>query len=166
MLIEVMWKNAVCGQMRYVDFGWGTLKQVSLEASFLGSLHGASEYGEQNLPHSFDCGTLFVVQSLSHVWLFVTQWIAACQASLSFPISWGLLIFMSIESEMPSNYLILCCPLLLFTKTLSEKCKSKPQWGTITCQSEWLLSRSLHAINAGESVEKREPSYTVGGNAN
>ena len=33
-------------------------------------------------------------------------------------------------------------------------------------QSEWLLSKSLQAINAGEGVEKREPSYTVGGNAN
>ena len=37
---------------------------------------------------------------------------------------------------------------------------------TITHQSEWLLSKSLQAINAGEGVEKREPSYTVGGNAN
>ena len=36
----------------------------------------------------------------------------------------------------------------------------------ITEQSEWLLSKSLQAINAGEGVEKREPSYTVGGNAN
>ena len=33
-------------------------------------------------------------------------------------------------------------------------------------QSEWLLSKSLQAINAGEGVEKREPSYIVGGNAN
>ena len=33
-------------------------------------------------------------------------------------------------------------------------------------QSEWLLSKSLQAINAGEGVEKREPCYTVGGNAN
>ena len=38
---------------------------------------------------------------------------AACQASLSFTISWSLLTFMSIESVMPSNHLILCCPLLL-----------------------------------------------------
>ena len=50
--------------------------------------------------------------------------------------------------------------------SLSEKCKSKPQWGTISCQSEWLQSKSLQAINAGESVEKRELSYTVGGNVN
>ena len=47
--------------------------------------------------------------------------------------------------------------------SLSEKCKSKPQWGTISHMSEWLLSKSLQAINAGEGVEKREPSYTVGG---
>ena len=40
----------------------------------------------------------------------VTQWTAACQASLSFTISWTLLKVMSIESVMPSNHLILCCP--------------------------------------------------------
>ena len=49
--------------------------------------------------------------------------------------------------------------------SLSEKCKSKPQWGTISHQSEWLLSKSLQAINTGEGAEKREPSYTVGMNA-
>ena len=37
---------------------------------------------------------------------------------------------------------------------------------TISRQSEWLRSKSLQAINVGEGVEKREPSYTVGGNAN
>ena len=37
---------------------------------------------------------------------------------------------------------------------------------TISHQSEWLRSKSLQAINAGKGVEKREPSYTVGGNAN
>ena len=49
------------------------------------------------------------VQSLSHVQLFVTPWIAAHQASLSFTVSWSLLKFMSIKSVMPSNRLILCC---------------------------------------------------------
>ena len=52
-------------------------------------------------------------QSLSCVWLFVTPWTAACQASLSFTISQGLLKLMSIESVMRSNHLILCHPLLL-----------------------------------------------------
>ena len=50
--------------------------------------------------------------------------------------------------------------------SLSEKCKSKPQWGTISCQVEWLLSKSLQTINAGEGAEIKEPSYTVGENAN
>ena len=53
------------------------------------------------------------VQSLSRVWLFATPQTVACQASLSFTISWILLKLMSIESAMPSNYLILCHPLLL-----------------------------------------------------
>ena len=53
------------------------------------------------------------VQSLSRVRLFVTSWTAARQASLSITNSWSLLKLMSIESVMPSNHLILCCPLLL-----------------------------------------------------
>ena len=53
------------------------------------------------------------VQSLSRVWLFVTTWTAAHQASLSIKNSQSLLKLMSIESVMPSNHLIHCCPLLL-----------------------------------------------------
>ena len=56
---------------------------------------------------------IFVVQSLSHVWLFATPWTAARQASLSFTFSWNLLKLMLTESVMPSNHLILGCPLLL-----------------------------------------------------
>ena len=50
------------------------------------------------------------VQPLSRVWLFVTPWAAALQASLSITNSRSLLRLMSIESMMPSNHLILCCP--------------------------------------------------------
>ena len=53
------------------------------------------------------------VQSLSHVWLFVTAWTAARQTSLSITNSWSLPKPISIESVMPSNHLILCHPLLL-----------------------------------------------------
>ena len=53
------------------------------------------------------------VQSLSRVPLFETPWIAACQASLSIANSQSLLKHMSIESVMPSSYLILCHPFLL-----------------------------------------------------
>jgi len=54
-----------------------------------------------------------VVHSLSRVQLFSTPWTAAYQASLSFTISQSLLKFMSAESTMSSNHLILCQPLLL-----------------------------------------------------
>jgi len=53
------------------------------------------------------------IQSLSHVRLFVTPWTAARQASLSITNFQSLLKLMSIKPVMPSNYLILCCPLLL-----------------------------------------------------
>ena len=53
------------------------------------------------------------VQLLSHVGLFATLWIAARQASLSITNSRSLLKLMSIDSVMPSNHLILYCPLLL-----------------------------------------------------
>ena len=45
--------------------------------------------------------------------LFVTPWTGACQASLSITNSWTLLKLISIELVMPSNCLILCCPLIL-----------------------------------------------------
>ena len=54
-----------------------------------------------------------VVQSLSHFRLFTTPQTAAHQASLSITNSWSLLKLMSIEPMIPSNHLILCCPLLL-----------------------------------------------------
>ena len=57
-----------------------------------------------------DC--VVIVQSISHVWLFVTPWTAAHQPSLLITNSRGLLKLMSIELVMPSNHLILCRPLL------------------------------------------------------
>ena len=56
---------------------------------------------------------IIIVQLLSPVWLFVTSWTAARQASLSLTISLSLFKLMSIEWVMPCNYLILCLPLLL-----------------------------------------------------
>ena len=58
------------------------------------------------------------VQSLSHVGLFETPWTTAGQASLSIINFWNLLKLISIESVMPSNHLILCCPLLLLSSIL------------------------------------------------
>ena len=53
------------------------------------------------------------VQLLSHVRLFAVPWTAAHQASLSIIISQSMLKLMSINSMTPSNYLILCYPLIL-----------------------------------------------------
>ena len=59
--------------------------------------------------------TTVAVQSLSHVKLFTSPWTVARQASLSSAISQSLVKLMSIESVMPSNHLILCCPLLFLS---------------------------------------------------
>ena len=61
--------------------------------------------------HSCTCCAL--LESLSRVRLFATPWTAAGQASQSLTISQGLPKFMFIESVIPSNHLILCCPLFL-----------------------------------------------------
>ena len=53
---------------------------------------------------------LIIVHSPSRVQLSVTPWTATCQASLSFTVSWSLLRFITNESVMLSNHLVLCCP--------------------------------------------------------
>ena len=74
------------------------------------------------------------VQSLSRVRLFATPWTTACQASLCITNSQSLPKLMSIESVMPSNHLILCCPLLLlpsiFTsiRVFSNKSALRIRW--------------------------------------
>ena len=75
----------------------------------------------QRRPTEAFSGNVFVVvQSVSHVQLFVTPWTAACQASLSFTVFQSSLKFMSIVSVMPSCHLILCGPLLLLSLPASE----------------------------------------------
>ena len=90
-----------------------------------GILHPSSETCEYNEFLSFLSSSLHVilclhltvhqssVQSLSRVWFFATPWIAARQASLSITNSQSLLKLMPIMLVMPSNYLMLCRPLLL-----------------------------------------------------
>ena len=72
--------------------------------------------------------------SLSVVSDSATPWTAARQASLSITSSWSLLKLMSIESVMPSNHLILCCPLLLLpsifpsTRVFSNESVPRMKW--------------------------------------
>ena len=70
-------------------------------------------------------GQFSSLQSLSHVRLFVTPWIAACQASLSITNSWSSLKLKSIQWVMPSSHFILCCPLLLLPP-ISPRIRSFP----------------------------------------
>ena len=80
---------------------------------------GGQIWGTKDQPHreGREEGLVFVaissVQSLTFVWLFVSPWTAAHQASLSITNSQSLLRFMSIETVMPSIHLILCHPRLL-----------------------------------------------------
>ena len=70
------------------------------------------------IPRFIGLSWLQIIQSLSHVQLFVTPWTAACQVSLSFTISWSLLKLMSTVLVMPFNHLIpnfLAYQIMVFT---------------------------------------------------
>ena len=88
------------------------------------------------------------VQLLSRVWLFVTPWTAAHQASLSITNSQSLLKLMSIESVMPSNLFTLCHPLLLLPsifpsiRVFSNKSVLCIQW-----PNYWSFSFSISPSN-------------------
>ena len=83
------------------------------------------------------------VQLLSDVWLFVTPWTASCQASLSITNSWSLLKFMSVESVMPSNHLILHHPLLLPSIFPSIRAFSKESVICIRWPQYWSFNFSI-----------------------
>ena len=88
------------------------------------------------------------VQSLSHVWLFVTPWTAARQASLSITDSQSPPKPMSIESVMPSNHLILCRPLLLLPSIPpSIRVFSNESAGPIRWPKYWSFSLNISPYN-------------------
>ena len=87
------------------------------------------------------------VQSLSCVWLFATPWTMARQSSLSITNSQSLLKLMSIESVMPSNYLILCHPLLLPSIFPSIKVFSNESVLHIRWPKYWSFSFSISPSN-------------------
>ena len=89
-----------------------------------------------------------IVQSFSCVRVFAIPWTATCQASLSFTISQSLLKLMSLESVMPFNHLILCCPLLLLLsifpsiRVFSNESVLRTQW-----PKYWSFSFSISPSN-------------------
>ena len=121
------------------------------------------------------------VQPLSRVWLFVTPWTAAHQTCLSITNSRRLLKFMSIESVMPSNHPILCCPLLLLpsifpsTGVFSNESALRIRWpkywsfsfispsnehpGLISFRMDWLdllRSKGLSRVFSNTTVQKHQ----------
>ena len=112
--------------------------------SFLGSHILDSFHILQCLPLSRDHN---VVQSLSHVRLFVTPWTAACQASLSITNSQSLLKLMSIELMMPTKHLILCHLLLLSSVFPSIRVFSNESVLHIKWPKYWSFSFSISSSN-------------------
>ena len=112
----------------------------------------------------------------------VTPWIAACQASLSIINSRSSLKLMSIESVMPSSYLILCCPLLLLPpippsiRVFSNESTLRMRWpkywsfsfsisvskehpGLISFRMDWLYSlqsKGLSRVFSNTAVQKHQ----------
>ena len=91
-------------------------------------------------------GEEVVVQSLGHIQLSANPWTAACQASLSFTISWSLLKLMSIE--VASNHLIFHCPLLLLPSIFpSMRVFSDESAVCIRCPKYWSFSFIISPAN-------------------
>ena len=89
-----------------------------------------------------------VVQSLRCVQFSVTPWTAACQAPLSSTSSQSLLKFMSIESAILYNYLILCCPLLFLSSVFpSIRVFSNESALHIRRPKDWSFSLSISPSN-------------------
>ena len=123
--------------------------------------------------------TAVVVQLLSCVRLLATPWTAACQTSLSFPMSWSLLKLLSIELVMPSNHLILYC-LLLFPPSIfprnsifSNELALRIRWTkylsfslsilrfTLKLTSLILQSKGLSRVFSKTAVKKHQISGTL-----
>ena len=89
------------------------IKEAPESSLTLSMVSGHSKKTAIHKPGSRSSVQFRSVQLLSPLWLFATPWTAACQASRSITNSRSLPKIMSIESVIPSNHLILCCPLLL-----------------------------------------------------
>ena len=101
----------------WADEGRGFLNKEISKTGIVPAPTGCQWFVLRNKPFCkiiLSCNNrVWTVQLLSLVWLFVTPWTAAQQASLSITNSWNLLKLMPDKLVMPSNHFILCCPLLL-----------------------------------------------------
>ena len=100
-------------QMPFLQKGVFPFSKPAPQRDFSVLSDSASSHSHESLMREKDNSPCSLLQLLSYVWLFVTPWTAAHQASLSIINSQSLLKLMSVESVMPSNHLNFCCPLLL-----------------------------------------------------
>ena len=107
--------KVVLGEGQYIRFWWRG-NSIPLSSHFTKGFFASHE---DLMSPWRDWIQFNSIQSLSCVWLFMTSWTAAHQASLSITHAWSFLKFVSIELVMPSNHLILCRPLLLLTSVFS-----------------------------------------------
>ena len=132
---------------------YGVINRISITVKlFWALLIYPSQHHLQTATYHFTVSISLVqfssVQPLSHVWLFATPWTAARQDSLSITNSWSLLKLMSIESVMPSNHLILCCPLLFLPSVFPRiRVFSSESLFRIRCPEYWRFRFSISPSN-------------------
>ena len=149
-------------------------KQVAFFATWWRSFHTVGNMTKETsaVVCKWSLFVFLVVQSLSHVWLFVIPWATAHQASLSITSSWSLLKLVAIEWVMPSTHPILCRPLLLppsifpsirvFSKESALCIRWPKSWsfsfrispsnehsGLISFRMDWLDIASVYSIYQG-----------------
>ena len=111
--LEVCWDEGLWPKLAALPL-MHSLAHMSLIVPSSGKVFSRNSHQEVLYKSDFFCRwPVVVVQSLSSVQLFATLWTTACQASLSFTITWNLLKPMPIEPVMLSSHLILCHPFLL-----------------------------------------------------
>ena len=132
--------------------------EITWEKFYSGSIQLFSfltgDNGELPKKHSVQFSS---VQSLSRVWLFVTQWTATHQASLSIISSQSLFKLMSIELVMTSNHLILCHPLLFLSSIFPNiRVFSNESVFRIRWPNYWSFSFSINPSNEYSGLVQRK----------
>ena len=150
-VLEMPWIHSVPRQAQ--DSSRRSRNQLCLTSSS-GQLNNVPSYWfsllsffEIELPETSVALQFNSVQLLSGVWFFASPWTAARQASLFITNSRILLKLMSIESVMPSNHLILCCPLLLPSIFPSIRVFSSQSVLCIRWPKYWSFSESVLPMN-------------------
>ena len=129
-------------------FSWNTYSTLTAINTFLVTFWNLKQVsGGEAKCLRFTEGGINSVQSVSRIWLFMTPWTGALQASLSIINSWSLLKLMSIELVIASNHPILCHPPLLLSIFPSIRVFSNESVLRIRWPKYWSFSFSISPSN-------------------